>query len=104
MLPGLLLGTAVALCVAAPAADAASVAYTEGGDVVLSSPRRGPRGRRGGGEGQAAARSVRPVAAWEGAHAARQVDGRRWGVVRRRDDGARALSASRSARSVDQKA
>jgi hypothetical protein len=38
MLPRLLLGTAVALCVAAPASHAASVAYSEGGNVVLASP------------------------------------------------------------------
>src|SRR3712207_1334754 len=38
MLPRLLLGIALALGVAAPAAGAASVAYTEGGNVVLSSP------------------------------------------------------------------
>ena len=38
MLPRLLLGTATALLVAASAADASSVAYTEGGNVVLASP------------------------------------------------------------------
>ena len=38
MLPRLLLGTAAALLVAASAADASSVAYTEGGNVVLASP------------------------------------------------------------------
>ena len=37
MLPRLLLGTAAALLLAAPAASASSVAYTEGGNVVLSS-------------------------------------------------------------------
>ena len=38
MLPRLLLGTALAACVMAPAAEAASVAYSEGGNVVLASP------------------------------------------------------------------
>ncbi|MET0684621.1 MAG: hypothetical protein ABW060_04855 [Solirubrobacteraceae bacterium] len=37
MLPRLLLGTAAALLLAAPAASASSVAYTEGGNIVLSS-------------------------------------------------------------------
>ena len=38
MLPRLLIGTALLACVAAPAADAASVAYSEGGNIVLASP------------------------------------------------------------------
>src|SRR4029079_5108860 len=37
MLPRLLLGTAAALLLSAPAASASSVAYTEGGNIVLSS-------------------------------------------------------------------
>jgi hypothetical protein len=37
MLPRLLLGTAAALLLAAPAASVSSVAYTEGGNIVLSS-------------------------------------------------------------------
>ena len=70
---------------------------------------RDGRGRRPGqGQGQAAARSARPDAAWEGPHAAGRVVGREWGLADRYGDGARALSprltASRSARSVDQNA
>ena len=38
MLPRLLIGTALLACVAAPSAHAASVAYSEGGNIVLASP------------------------------------------------------------------
>src|SRR5918993_5560735 len=38
MLPRLLIGTALLACVAAPAAEAASVAYSDGGNIVLASP------------------------------------------------------------------
>ena len=43
MLPRLLIGTAAALLLAVPAADAASVAYTEAGDIVLATPDGGKK-------------------------------------------------------------